>query len=95
VQRNLGVEQGTNGRIEAARASLLEAESVFRQQLGERNREVAATMVKRAQLEAAQGNSRGVDELVREVLENFDLSEVDALKEEVRRMKDEVRKEEG
>jgi len=89
VLRNLGVEQGTNGRIEPARASLMEAESVFRQQLGERNREVAATMVKRAHLEASQGNREVADEIVRAVLQDFELPAGDALRLEADRTREE------
>lgn len=86
VLRNLGASQGANREFDQGAASLSEAESIFRQQLGERSREVAGTRLRRAQLERARGDLVAAKELARSVLDDFGLAETDALVGDARKI---------
>ncbi len=77
VLRNLGVEQGATRRFADGAASLAEAESIFRQQLGPSNREVAITILRRGQIELARGDATAAAAAARSVMGDFGLAEGD------------------
>ncbi|MBL9119266.1 MAG: serine/threonine protein kinase [Phycisphaerae bacterium] len=86
VLRNLGATQGANQRFEEGAASLVEAESIFRQQLGDTSREIAGTRLRLAQLELVRNNVDRARELATSVIADFGLGENDALVTDARKI---------
>jgi serine/threonine-protein kinase len=80
VLRNLAMARAAIGAIEAADRAFEEAEAVFRQQLGDHNREVAISVLRRAQHDLRQGRRTEALRRAGEVLTSFPLAENDALR---------------
>jgi serine/threonine protein kinase len=86
ILRNLGAEEGINGRFTEGLEALVESEGIFRQQLGQTNREVTTTILRRGQLELRRGQRAAAAACAEVVLNKSELAESDGLRTEAARL---------
>ncbi|MFO0828931.1 MAG: serine/threonine-protein kinase [Phycisphaerales bacterium] len=86
VLRNLGASRGLLGRYEDGEAALTSAEAIFRQQLGDKHREVATTLVYRMRFETRRGDATAARACAQRVVDDFGLPTNDPLLAEATRL---------